>query len=159
MFEVKCAELFSNKKPKYCVCCCESHLQRYSLRWTLSVLHNLIMPRWSISPRLAPPSMSVYWHGFVRQLCCPPAGAQSQTGARIGLGHIGHRRAMLPSCRLRDPELAASPERHLGFRPGSLRGLGLRKTVEGVGMRAGLDGRMQMKEKCGGASTSWASWR
>ncbi|TWW61891.1 Protein CBFA2T2 MTG8-like protein MTG8-related protein 1 [Takifugu flavidus] len=51
--------------------------------------------------------------------------SSSQTGARIGLGHIGHRRAMLPSCRLRDPELAASPEHHLGSRPGSLRGLGL----------------------------------
>lgn len=84
------------------------------------------------------PSSAGYWHGFVRQLCRPPAGAQSQTGARIGLGHIGHRRAMLPSCRLRDPELAASPEHHLGSRPGSLPGLRLRKTVVGVEKRAGL---------------------
>lgn len=77
----------------------------------------------------------------------PPAGAQSQTGARIGLGHIRHRRAMLPSCRLRDQELAASPEHHLGSRPGSLPGLRLRKTAVGVEERAGLLRRKDASER------------
>lgn len=75
---------------------------------TAAQTHLATLVHLSTPPPPLPKSKSaVHWHGLMRQLCRPPAGAQSQTGARNGLGHIGHRRAMLPSCRLRDPELAA----------------------------------------------------